>query len=134
MEARPPQETFPSIGTVENPALFFDGHDLLLCYEIAPVKDGGNAILAFSGVVYFEKNPNNVKGLRAAKYPVRPWDFTEVLGSDRTERWRSLNLRFWTISFNDGTIEIVFCEVRQVHETREPVLPHVALLDFLRLR
>lgn len=134
MDSKTPEETFPSIGTVENPALFCDGYDLLVCYEIAPVSGGGNAILSFKDVFFFERNPNNVEGLRDSKYPVRAWNFTEVLGSDRTERWRPLERRFWTISFNDVTVEVVFSKVQQVHQSPEPVSPRVALLNYLGMQ
>jgi hypothetical protein len=136
MDSKTPEETFPSIGTVEDPAYFRDcERNLLLCYEIAPVDGGGNVILEFGDVVYFEQNPNNVsEGLRNSKYPVRAWDFTEVLGSDRTERWQTLNRRFWTISFNDWMLEVVFSRIRQVHLAREPMAPDVALLEYLRAR
>ena len=135
MEGISPQETFPQIGTVEGPALFrHRENELLLCYEIAPVDGGGNVILAFNDVVYFEQNPNNVpEGLANSKYPVRMWDFTEVVGSDRTERWSSefFRRRFWTISFNDWMVEIVFSSVQQVHESREPISPDAALLNYV---
>ncbi|PRA88066.1 hypothetical protein CQ054_06690 [Ochrobactrum sp. MYb29] len=126
-----PPECLPEIGTIENPALFFDGYDLLLAYDIAPVSGGGVAILAFLRVFHFEKNPINVEGLQAARYPVSPWNFTEVTGSDRTERWRSLRPRFWTISFTDVTVEVVFSQVSKVYETRENVQPVIALRRFL---
>lgn len=138
MEGKSPPERFPQIGTVEDPALFRDcERNLLLCYEIAPVDGGGNVILAFSGVVYFEQNPNNVhEGLRDSKYPVRHWDFTEVFGSDRTDRWSSQfsARRFWTISFNDWMVEIVFSSVEQVHRTPEQIAPDAALLGYLTTR
>lgn len=91
MEGKPPSEKFPSIGTVEGPALFRDcERNLYLCYQIAPFEGGGNVILAFSDVVYFEENPKNVhEGLRYSDYPVRAWDFTEVYGSDRNYKWSS---------------------------------------------
>ena len=130
MEGRSPQEAFPQIGTVEDPAIFYDGRNLLLCYEVAPASDGGNVILSFSDVVFVEQNPNNVpEGLRNSKYPVNAWDFTEVLGTERTERWGTR--RFWTISFNDMMVEIVFSSVRQVHRTRDSVSPGATLLDYL---
>ncbi|WP_144037797.1 hypothetical protein [Sphingopyxis sp. KK2] len=130
-----PQENLPRIGTVEGPALFRHREDeVLLSYEIAPVDGGGNVILAFSKVVYFEQNPNNVhEGLANSKYPVRMWDITEVPVSDRTERW-SCEFhchRFWTISFNDWMIEIVFSSVRKVHEDREQISPDAALLNYM---
>jgi acetyl esterase/lipase len=59
-------------------------------------------------------------------------DALEFLRSGRNERWRALNCRFWTISFNDVAVEIVFSEVRQLHQVREPYVPHHALLEFLR--
>lgn len=133
MEGIPPKESFPLIGTVENPALFSDGRDLLLSYEIAPAAGGGIAILRFSDVIHFEQNPINVEGLRDAPYPTKPWDFTEVFGSERTIRWKALLPRFWTISFNDVTVEVVFSGVQKAHETREVIGPSDALADFLRL-
>lgn len=132
MEGKTPSEAFPPIGTVENPAIFSDGYDLLVCYEIAPSGGGGNAILAFTTVTYFEQNPNNVhEGLRNARYPHRPWDFTEVIGSDRNRSSEWSESRFWTISFNDVMVEIVFSKVSLIHRALDPVLPHIALLNFL---
>lgn len=136
MESRPPPERFPQIGTVEAPAYFRDCEsNLLLCYEIAPVDGGGNVILEFGDVVYFEQNPNNVpEGLGNSKYPVRAWDFAEIIDSDRNARWSSRHFphRFWTISFNDWMVEVVFSGIRQVHMTREPITPDIALLEYLR--
>ncbi|MEO9826784.1 MAG: hypothetical protein ABJF50_20465 [Paracoccaceae bacterium] len=131
MESKAPQEDFPAIGTVENPAMFFDGSDLLLSYDIAPVAGGGIAILKFSGVIYFEKNPINVEGLRNAKYPTKAWDFTEVYDSDRTTKWNALSPRFWTVSFNDVTVEIVFSETQIVHKTQRAERPSEALVRLL---
>ncbi len=123
MESTRPKEDFPTIGTIEKPAMFFDGYDLLLSYDIAPVAGGGIAILKFSDVIHFEQNPTNVEGLRNALYPTKAWDFTEVCGSERTTKWKALSPRFWTISFNDVTVEIVFSEVKKVHETRQVSKP-----------
>ncbi len=135
MEGRTPPEKFPQIGTVEDPALFRDcDRNLLLSYEIAPVDGGGNAILEFSDVVYYEQNPNNVhEGLRNSKYPVRHWDFTEIWGSDRTDKWSSQHFprRFWTISFNDWMVEVVFSGVKLVQESREEIAPDAGLLNYL---
>jgi len=131
MESKNPQEDFPTIGTIENPAIFFDGSDLLLSYDIAPVAGGGIAILKFLDVIHFEKNPINVEGLRDAKYPTKAWDFTEVCGSYRTTKWKALSPRFWTISFNDVTVEIIFSEVKIVHETRRTESPSGMLVRFL---
>ena len=134
MESKSPQEDLPVIGTVENPAIFFDGSDLMLSYDVAPVAGGGVAILKFSDVIHFEKNPTNVEGLGYAKYPTKAWDFTEVFGSERTTRWKALSPRFWTISFNDVTFEIVFSKVQIVQETRQVVGPSAALVGFLAIR
>ena len=131
MESNRPQEAFPSIGTIENPAMFFDGSDLLLSYDIAPVAGGGIAILKFSDVIHFEQNPINVEGLRDAKFPTRAWDFTEVFFSDRTTKWKALSPRLWTISFNDVTVVVVFSEVKIVHETRQAERPSDALVRLL---
>lgn len=134
MQGMPPQERFPRIGTVQNPAMFHDGEDLFLCYEIAPVDGGGIAVLQFVDAFFFEMNPNNILSLPQARYPAEAWKFTEVFGSDRTERWGSLSSRFWTISFNDVTAEVVFASVQLVHEGRGKATPTAALLDFLAAR
>ncbi len=135
MNGQAPPEKFPQIGTVEDPALFRDcDRNLLLSYEIAPIDGGGNAILQFSDVVYYEQNPNNVhEGLRHSQYSVRPWDFTEILGSDLTDRWSSRYCprRFWTISFNDWMVEIVFSGVKLVQESQEGLAPDAGLLRYL---
>ena len=135
MEGMTPPENLPQISTVEGPATFIScGGDVFLSYEVAPVEGAGVVILSFSDVVHFEKNPNNIhEGLRNSKYPVSPWGFTEILGSDRNERWsHQFNpRRFWTISFNDWTVEIVFSKIEKVFETRESILPDVALLEYL---
>lgn len=131
MESKRPKENFPAIGTIENPAVFFDGSDLLLSYDIAPVAGGGVAVLKFSDVIYFEKNPINVEGLRNAKYPTKAWDFTEIDESDRTARWKALSPRFWTISFNDVTVEIIFSKVQMIHEARRAETPSEALVRLL---
>lgn len=131
MESKTPKEDFPAIGTIKNPAMFFDGSDLLLSYDIAPVVGGGIAVLRFSNVIHFEKNPVNVEGLRDAKYPTKAWDFTEIYDSDRTTRWKALSPRFWTISFNDVTVEIIFSEVQMIHETRHAETPPEALVRLL---
>lgn len=132
MEGKPPREAFPPIGTVENPAIFSDGYDLLVSYQIAPSDGGGSAILAFKEVTYFEQNTwNNVEGLRNAKYPCRPWEFTEVVGSDRDSSEPWFESRFWTVSFMDVLLEIVFAEVALIRRTSDPALPHLALLNYL---
>lgn len=131
MEGRPPQENYPLIGTVQNPVFFFDGCDLLLSYDVAPAAGGGVAILKFSDVIYFEKNAINVEGLRDAPYPIKAWDFTEVRGSERLTKWKALDPRFWTISFNDMSVEIVFQQVQLVQETRQVAQPSETLLGFL---
>ena len=133
MEGARPTENFPLMGTVENPALFSDGRDLFLSYDIAPAAGGGIAILKFSDVIHFEQKPINVEGLGDVASPTKPWDFTEVFGSDRTILWKALEPRFWTISFNDVTVEVVFSKVHKAYETREVVRPSDALAGFLRL-
>ncbi len=134
MESNVPKEVFPRIGTVENPALFFDGDSLFLSYRVAPVDGDGTVVLRFSDVIHFEQNPVNVEGISAARYPASPWSFTEVIGSDRTSRWRALNPRFWTISFNDVMVEVVFSAVQEVHVTTLNTSPSVAILTFLCTR
>jgi len=124
-------EQFPSIGTVTNPAVNYDEINLLLCYKIAPISGGGVAILEFRDIFDFRINPLNVEGLGDSKYPVNAWSFTEVTGADKNYKWSALNPRFWTVSFNDMTIEILFASVKKVMETRDYTSPSIALKKFI---
>jgi len=72
------QEAFPEIGTVENPAVFYDGRDAFVCYEASIRSGGGNVVLKFEDVIELRKTPINVEGLRECRYPVNPWAFNEV--------------------------------------------------------
>lgn len=126
-----PLEQFPQIGTIENCAMCYDGGNVLLCYDIAPVSSGGIAILEFKRVISFCLDPMNVEGLGKAVHPVSPWSFTEVLGSEKVARWKSLKPRFWTISFNDETVEILFQSVELRQETRAKLAPSAALVAYL---
>ena len=63
-----------------------------------------------------------------SRYPTTMWGFTEVTGSDRTEGW---NARFWTISFNDRTVEVVFDKVGLLDLNSKTTEPRKALLDYL---
>jgi hypothetical protein len=117
MQGRRPVESYPSIDTVENPRFLFDGQNLFLAYEVALKEGGGCAILEFSNVLWFEKSPVNIDGLGQLGFPVEAWEFTEVIESAKTKKWAYLNPRFWTASFNDCTILIVFTAVRIVHRT-----------------
>ena len=127
---RPPEE-LPPIGTVEVPVLFSDCEGLLIAYEIAPVGGGGSAILEFSGVGHFEHIPIGVEGLDRAPYPAKPWDFTEIFGSDRSDRGPILTARFWTMSFNDVTVAVVFETVRVACRDTETGDPDKALRAYL---
>lgn len=101
MEGKPPSESFPTIGTVEDPAVFCDGRSLLLCYEIAPVDDGGNAILAFSDVVFLGRT--RTTSMRDFERP----HIRFALG---------ISPRFWAVTApNDG--EVFSAAFGQFHST-----------------
>jgi hypothetical protein len=131
MEGRIPQEVLPRIGTVDAPALFFDGRNLLLAYTIAPISGNGVAILKFWDIIHFECNPVNTRGLATHRYPASPWAFTEVVGSALTEEWQVLHPRFWTISFNDVTVEVLFSEMDIVDRNADGRHPPKALLSYI---
>jgi len=125
------KEAFPRIGTIESPSLFSDGDKLLLSYEVAPVDGGGTVILQFDDVLHFEQNPMNVEGISGARFPTSAWQFTEVLDSDRAQKWQALRPRFWTVSFNDVTVEILFGTVQLAQESKDEVNPGIALMRYL---
>ena len=133
MEAMRPPEVLPHIGTVGDPSLFFDDGDLILAYEIAPISGDGCAVIRFSDVIHCECNPLNTHGIALGQqsYPTEFWSFTEVTGSERTEKWAVLKPRFWTISFNDRTVEVVFNSVDLVASYPSVSKPGQALLKYL---
>jgi hypothetical protein len=128
------EEDLPSIGTVRSPAFFFNGSNLLLSYEIAPISAGGVAIVEFADVLHFELLPINTRGLVDWHLPAKLWSFTEVEGADLTEEWAILKPRLWTISFNDLTIVLLFNSVRLVNLARTVQDPVVALVDYMKTR
>ncbi|OAP36991.1 hypothetical protein AU381_20405 [Sinorhizobium glycinis] len=119
MQVSEPQEAFPEIGTVANPAALYDGNDVLLCYQASPRAGGGNVVLKFGDVIGFRVSPINVEGLQECRYPVQPWQFNEVAGGKETAEWKALNPRLWLISFSDVTIEVLFGTVSLiVHDAK----------------
>ncbi len=126
-----PREDFPVIGTEEVPAVFFDGDTLLLCYEVAPISGGGLAILEFSDVLDFRVDPMNVDELSDSPYPVSAWNITEICGSEKAARWAAMDARYWSLSFSDMTITVLFDTVRLAGQTRAKRAPHSALRHFI---
>ncbi|KUP94712.1 hypothetical protein [Tritonibacter horizontis] len=126
-----PREEFPVIGTEEIPAIFFDGDTLLLCYEVAPIDGGGLAILEFSDVLEFKVDPMNVDELSDAAYPVSAWNVTEICGSEKAARWAAMDARYWSLSFSDLTLTVLFDTVKLAGRTPERCAPHTALKHFM---
>ncbi|MEF0944311.1 hypothetical protein [Rhizobium sp. BR 362] len=129
MQVLIPQEAFPEIGTVENPAVFYDGNDALVCYEASIRSGGGNVVVKFGRITDFRITPVNIEGLRECRYPVNPWAFNEVIGGSEITRWRSLKPRLWLISFNDIMIEVLFETVALIGHDAEKVHPYRTLLN-----
>ncbi|MEZ2221158.1 hypothetical protein [Rhizobium sp. RCC_161_2] len=122
-----PREKFPEVGDVANPAIFFDGEDVFLCYQISPRGGGGNAVVKFGDVFEFQVKPMNVEGLGQCRYPVRPWSFNEIINAEEILRWRVLKPRFWMISFNDVMVEVLFESAALLLHDLQPVHPKTTL-------
>lgn len=131
MQVVTPEEAFPKIATSSNPAAFFDGTDAFICYEVSARPSGGNVVLKFGEVIDFRITPMNVEGLRACRYPVKPWEFNEVVGSEEATKWKSFNPRLWLISFHDIMIEVLFETVSFISLDTESALPHSTLTSVL---
>ncbi|WP_104825522.1 hypothetical protein [Rhizobium sp. NXC24] len=126
-----PKEDFPEIGTVQNPAVFYDGRDASVCYEPSVRSEGGNVVLKFRGVIDFRITPVNIDGLRDCRYPVNPWAFNEVIGGAETARWHILKARLWIVTFNDLTIEVLFRTVEIIRRDAEEGPQDRALVNTL---
>ncbi|GKX33100.1 MAG: hypothetical protein MnENMB40S_07180 [Rhizobiaceae bacterium MnEN-MB40S] len=128
-----PHEAFPELGTVANPAIHYDGNDAFLCYEASAQAGRGNVVLKFGDVIDFHLTPLNIHGLHKCRYPIEAWSFNEILGSREADPWKVLGARFWLISFNDVTIEILFQTVSIMKHDTEGPSPGATLIDALSL-
>lgn len=126
-----PAEKLPALGTVENPAIFYDGANALLAYQVAPVDGGGSVVLACDDVFDLRILPLTVESLGEAELPARPWSITEITGSQRTAHWTHLSPRLWTLSFNDELIEIVFHNLSLADHVNDDRLPARVLAEFI---
>ncbi len=131
LSGREPRENLPMIDTDHDPALFFDGENLLLAYSVAQLSGGGMAVLEFSDVLEFHADSINVDELSEAPYPVTAWGFTEIIGSKKCERWAAMAPRYWSISFNDHTLLVMFEHMRIAGVTRNATLPRKALQGYM---
>jgi len=131
MQVVVPTESFPEPGSVANPAALYDGHDVAVCYEASARDGGGNVVLRFGDVIDFRVTPVNVDGLGDCRYPIKPWAFNEILGGAETSRWTALAPRFWMMSFNDVTIEILFDTVAIASRDSEGGPQHKTLMNAL---
>jgi hypothetical protein len=132
MQVTSPQEAFPELGTVANPAVHFNANDVFICYEASERSGGGNVVLKFGDVIDFRITPMNVESLKACRYPVNPWTFNEVVGGEETTRWKALNQRLWLISFNDLMVEVLFETVSFIIRDTERDSPHRTLIRVLQ--
>jgi hypothetical protein len=131
MQVVVPLEIFPEPGTVANPAALYDGDNVFVCYEASARDGGGNVVLRFGDVIDFRVTPVNVDGLGDCRYPIKPWAFNEILGGAETSRWTALAPRFWMMSFNDVTIEILFDTVAIASRDSEGGPQHKTLMNAL---
>lgn len=131
MQVVVPQEAFPELGSVANPAVHYDGNNAFICYEASLHVGGGNVVLKFGDVIDFRIMPLNVDGLKGCRYPIKPWAFSEILGGEETSQLKVLDPRFWLISFRDVTIEILFDTVSIVSRDTEGGSQHKTLMDVL---
>jgi hypothetical protein len=125
-----PQEAFPEIGRVQNPAVFYDGRDALVCYE-ASVHSKGYVVLRFGGVIDFRITPVSIDGQRDCSYPVNPGAFNEVIDGPETARWPRLKTRLWIITFNHVTIQALFRTVEIIGRDLDEGPEDRALLNTL---
>ena len=109
-----PREAFPELGTVANPAVLYDGDSVFFCYEASVRAGGGNVVLKFAGVIDFHLTPMNVDGIGKCRYRIESYDFNEIIDCAEIDKWKILNPRFWIISFNDVTIEVLFRSVSYI--------------------
>jgi hypothetical protein len=109
-----PRETFPELGTVANPAVLYDGDNVFICYAASVRAGGGNVVLQFAEVIDFHLTPMNVDGITSSRYRIKSYDFNEIIECEEIVKWKVLSPRFWIMSFNDVTIEIMFRSVSYI--------------------
>lgn len=129
-------DSFPTIGTIENPAYAWVEGKLLLAYQIAPVDGDGCALILFTNASDVSIFPLNVEGFAknrsgpyVPEFAIRPWRINEISGDPKTNHWKVLKSRRWMISFEDFTMDIVFRDVELREICNDIEMPDQLLLD-----
>ena len=125
-------EDLPYIGTVLNPMYFSDGRNVFIAYEVAPLENGGVAVVRFSDVIRFHDLPMNAEQMGRHRYysnGLEFYSFNECAFAEELSAWCVLKSRFWVISFNDVTLEIVFGSFEMVYRSPDNVSLRHALLN-----
>ena len=82
-------------------------------------------------MIEFHDLPMNAEGMGQHRYypnGLEFYSFNECAFADELSAWRVLKPRFWVVSFNDVTLEIVFSSYELVHRSPDGVSLRQALL------
>jgi hypothetical protein len=122
----------PEPAIPEPPAIVSDSYNLWLAYYHSPGER--IAVVRFSGLVDHRLSPINDEGLGQhpyAKFGLKFYSFNELTGSVEIQRWSSLGVRHWVITFKDNTLDVLARTGEVLVSSMSAPSPLTALLSVL---
>lgn len=119
----------PHFPTWAHPSAYYNGSDLLLCFEAA--EENSYSVVVFSGVIEYIVQPFTDETLGYHpfyKYGLKQYEFNVINFSPKTEKWASLKAIHYVITFKDETHDLIArgCEV--ILQTVSAKTKHEAIL------
>lgn len=107
----------PELAIPNDPAFVSDCGNAWIAYKTASDEEGIYAVVHFGGLIDIHLSPINDEGLGShpyASFGIRCYEFNELFGTAETKRWESLNVRQFTITFKDVTIDVLARSARVI--------------------
>lgn len=108
----------PHFPTWAHPSAYYNGSDLLLCFEAA--EEDSYTVVMFSGVIEFIVQPFTDESLGhhpLYKYGLKKYEFNIINFSPKTEKWTSLKAMHYVITFKDETHDLVARDCKVILES-----------------
>ena len=123
----------PELAIPDNPAIFSNSDDLWLAYETTAEPRGDiYAVIRFADIIDLRLSPINDEGLGQHPYAsagLKWYSFNEVIDSQETLRWKTLEARHWVITFQDVTLDVVARSAQVIVDRAKMPDPVSALLS-----
>ena len=120
------------------PPIATDSHDLWLGYlRQGSPEDNMFSIVHFAHVVDHRLSPFNDEGLDQHKYAtagLQVYKFHEILKSEEAERWKTLGIHHWVVTFKDVTLDVLAETSEVAVRSAQATSPLAAVVEHLTNR